>query len=245
MWYPKYRGDTMKNEFGYVNNHVVIKSVCRGERVNILVDYDTFEKLKFYKGTVHVTKAKSGIMYAYLQWQVKKKRLTIQLHHVVMGKPDKGYVVDHKNRNGLDDRRCNLHIIPEMNNHWNVSLEGREQNGNHSTGHLHISYVNFKGKMVYRVRISRDYKDYHIGHFDNLDEAINERDIALDKLNEGVYPSKKTSSGVKHIVKARNGWRFAINKKDEKFTSGLFRTIEEAIEFKEQYFRYKEQEVTE
>jgi hypothetical protein len=181
MWYNMSRGDIVKNSYYIENGVCFINGVCRGEQVEILVDLDILDKLKFHSSTIHVTKTKSGGMYAYLQWQVQRKRLTTQLHHVIMGLPEKGFVVDHKNRNGLDNRRDNLHIISEMENHWNTSLGGKSQNGKHSTGHRNISYGKFNRKMCYRVKVLRNGKEQHLGFFDKLDDAIKARDTYLNQ----------------------------------------------------------------
>lgn len=44
---------------------------------------------------------------------------TAYLHHDVMGAPPKGMVVDHINRNRLDNRRCNLRFASRTQNRVN------------------------------------------------------------------------------------------------------------------------------
>lgn len=44
---------------------------------------------------------------------------TVYLHHDIIGKPPEGMVVDHINRNRLDNRRCNLRFVSRTQNRVN------------------------------------------------------------------------------------------------------------------------------
>lgn len=41
---------------------------------------------------------------------------TVYLHHFVIGRPDRGFVIDHINGNGLDNRRANLQLTTRSRN---------------------------------------------------------------------------------------------------------------------------------
>lgn len=43
----------------------------------------------------------------------------ILMHHLVIGKPDEGYVTDHINRNRLDNRKENLRFVTRSENNYN------------------------------------------------------------------------------------------------------------------------------
>lgn len=45
---------------------------------------------------------------------------SIFLHKIIMGKPPKGFVTDHINRNKLDNRRCNLRFLTYRMNTLNT-----------------------------------------------------------------------------------------------------------------------------
>lgn len=58
------------------------------------------------------------------------RKTTVRMHRVIMGDIPKGLVVDHINRNGLDNRRANLRIVSKNQNQWNRSVtKGRKYKG--------------------------------------------------------------------------------------------------------------------
>ena len=77
-----------------------------------MVDDDIFEIAKDFQWGVF----KKG-KYLYAVSYPKNKR--IFLHHLVAGKPKKGFVVDHINHNTLDNRRENLRVVTLLQNRLN------------------------------------------------------------------------------------------------------------------------------
>lgn len=55
-----------------------------------------------------------GYPMAYVNGKVRK------LHHLVLGKPQDGYEIDHLNRNKLDARTANLKVVKHIENMQNV-----------------------------------------------------------------------------------------------------------------------------
>lgn len=94
-----------------------------------------------------------------------KNRSTIYMHRVIMErmlgrKLRKGEYVDHKNRNGLDNRECNLRLCTQSQNNANTKINKRNKSG--------CRGVSFnKEKQKWRVQIQRE----HLGYFSNLEEA--------------------------------------------------------------------------
>ena len=72
---------------------------------------------------------------------------------------EKGYVIDHINRNTIDNRICNLRKISKQQNHFNTSNKGYNL----------VKNGFYKGK--YRSRIMIDYKNIELGYFNTEEEA--------------------------------------------------------------------------
>lgn len=93
-------------------------------------------------------------------------RRTISMHRMIVGDVPKGRVVDHINRNKLDNRRANLRVITQSENCKNLSPESHaRKRGKHPPG---LSLNCGKWQVVTRQggRIT-----WH-GTFDSQTEAI-------------------------------------------------------------------------
>ena len=100
------------------------------------------------------------------------KRATL-LHRVIMG-AEKGYVVDHINHEILDNRKCNLRVVTQVENNMNKRLDRR----NTST----VKGVSwFQANQRWSAYITVKRKKVHLGYFDTLEEAKNERLKAEEK----------------------------------------------------------------
>ncbi len=113
---------------------------------------------KLVKDGVYVSK--SG---AFLYVRVKPKKQF--LHRFITHAP-KGKVVDHINRNTLDNRRENLRVVTIQENLWN------QRRGSNKTGHTGVS-IAYKGK--YSAQIKVNYKKIHLGIFNTIAEALRAR----------------------------------------------------------------------
>lgn len=74
---------------------------------------------------------------------------TVRLHHLIVGKPPKGSVTDHINRNKLDNRRENLRITSQKINASNSALVDKARYYCWDTGRKRWM-VKFKGKYIGR-----------------------------------------------------------------------------------------------
>ena len=80
-------------------------------------------------------------------------------------KPSKGKVVNHINGNKLINTESNLRICTYSENNYNIGLRA-----DNSSGHKGVSW--YKKENKWRVTITKDGKQYRIGCFDNLEDAI-------------------------------------------------------------------------
>jgi HNH endonuclease/AP2 domain len=79
-----------------------------------IVSPEDFEKVSHYKW--HLI----GERNKYASTKINKKN--VMLHHLIIGKPEEGMVVDHINGNGLDNRRENLRHASKKQNSQNRSV---------------------------------------------------------------------------------------------------------------------------
>lgn len=87
------------------------------------------------------------------------------LHRLITEAP-KGKVVDHINRNTLDNRKSNLKVCTIQENLRN------QKRPNNKTGHTGVA-VHPSGK--YTAQIKHNYKKVHLGVFKTIKEAVKAR----------------------------------------------------------------------
>ena len=93
---------------------MIIESKVHGI-IKVKIDKEDLEKCS--KLTWHYAKNKDS---KYIQSRIKDKM--VKLHRFVMDINDKNLVVDHINRNPLDNRKSNLRICSYKENSFNKSI---------------------------------------------------------------------------------------------------------------------------
>ena len=102
-------------------------------------------------------------------------RRTIRMHRVVLGlEPKDKRISDHRNHNGLDNRRENLRIATRLQNQQNR----KSQKGISIYKGVHWDNINKK----WRSQIQQNYKRFHLGEFETEIEAAKSYDVAARKL---------------------------------------------------------------
>ena len=139
-----------------------------------IVDAEDFEKLKMYKWC----SVKMG-----QNWYAKTFRTDgthLSMHRLITNAP-KHLVVDHRDHNGLNNRKDNLRLCTPAQNQYNT----RPRPG----GTSRHKGVHFDKKIKkYRALINHKSKRYHIGCFINEDDAARAYDRkAIELFGEFAY----------------------------------------------------------
>lgn len=122
-----------------------------------LVDDEDYNRLSQFKWRVQKSGNRPDAFYAVRNITIKKRRTTIQMHRQII-KPPPGLEIDHKNNNGLDNRRANLRICTRSQNMANSRGSSRR-------------FSSFKGVSFHpqfkkwRAIITQNKKNQHLGFF--------------------------------------------------------------------------------
>ena len=92
------------------------------------------------------------------------KREIQRMHWVIKGKPARGFVVDHKNKDGLDNRRKNLRVCTIAQNGMN-----RGKNKNNTSGYKGVVWFSRDKKWTAQITVNK--KNKRLGYFENIKEA--------------------------------------------------------------------------
>ena len=100
-----------------------MKEIILTKGKTALVDDDVYEQIKHLKWYAsEVARKGSGKFYARHKYtESLNNQKTLYLHHFVMGRPEKGLVIDHINGNPLDNRRENLRVTTYRRNSRNCA----------------------------------------------------------------------------------------------------------------------------
>jgi hypothetical protein len=95
----------------------IIESPKHGKHT-VLIDEEDWEKVSQYKWRLQAGKQKNEF---YAKTEVRhqhQRQQTLMLHRLIMDPPS-GFIVDHQNHNGLDNRKSNLRICTVGQNNAN------------------------------------------------------------------------------------------------------------------------------
>ena len=140
-----------------------------------IVDDEDYDKLNKFKW--QAVKKKSDIFYA-VRWQGKT---TIAMHQQILYTP-KGAQTDHRNHNGLDNRKCNLRLCTPAENQWN---QKPRQGISKYKGVCRLKGKMHKGKQYkdkWRAYIKMHQKTRGLGSFQNEIDAAKAYDKAAKEL---------------------------------------------------------------
>lgn len=104
--------------------------------------------------------------------------ISVRMHHLIIGTPTGGLVIDHINRNRMDNRRSNLRIITPTQNTMNSGVSS-----NSSTGYKGVYKESRKNRPPFKSQILSNGKFTYIGSFHNAEDAARAYDTKAKELN--------------------------------------------------------------
>lgn len=136
--------------------NLIVQSKKHGQ-FKIILDDDDYLLLKDKSIYIH----KIG-KYFYARANPEK----IHIHRLITQCP-KGLVVDHINRDTLDNRKNNLRVCTIQENLRN------QKRSNNKTGYTGVTVHKQTGKYTAQIKVN--YKKIHLGLFDTIKEALSAR----------------------------------------------------------------------
>lgn len=160
------------NEYEIVDNYVIIRITNKkGETHQTYVDLDDLQKLIDLNYSWHLFWSKTTKSY-YVKTSIrftddnnKRKGNTLYLHRLILPSSKEMYI-DHINHDTLDNRKDNLRIVTNSENHAN--RENRP-NINSTTGIRNVTYDNRNNK--YMVQVWDGKKNIILGRYKSLKKA--------------------------------------------------------------------------
>lgn len=127
-----------------------------------IVDNEDYDKL--IVKTWRAARKKNGTCYAVHDVRTEDGKVIKLLMHREVLQAQSGSIVDHVNRNGLDNRRQNLRFVTNSQNCWNrIGVQ------NTTSKYKGVSWD--RRRIKWRAKIVHNGKIYHIGRFDSEEEA--------------------------------------------------------------------------
>lgn len=121
----------------------------------IIIDDEDYNKIKKYKWYVYKN---NNCFYT-----ISETKPGIRMHRLIMS-AKKGQIVDHINRNGLDNRKCNLRLCSIAENSRN-----KKKPKTNTSGYKGVSFKKSHNKWQATIKVNKKIK--HLGYFDNPKKA--------------------------------------------------------------------------
>jgi hypothetical protein len=142
------------------------------------VDDEDFERLNKLKWNAD----KAGdTWYATRLEQKNYKRTKFKMHRFILGITDSKILVDHKDRNGLNNQKSNLRIATRSQNNAN-----RKSGKNAKSKYLGVTIKKYKNSTYYHATMTFNQKRIHIGSYKTEEEAARAYD-KVAKINHGEF----------------------------------------------------------
>lgn len=212
----------------------------KGEVVNhAIVSEEDFERVMEWKW--HQSKVRDK---TYAMNKINKK--TWSLHHFIMGKPHAGMIIDHKNSNGLDNRRENIRFATSKQNGQNRIVKATETSTSPYIGvskiqgidKFEVSCGNYRlgrfedevqGALMYDVCAFIVYGehaktngliDYDVAIECKLEDILVKSVVRQDKLPACIY-IRNYKGNIKYYASTQYG--------QNRYKSNYFKNVEDAV----------------
>lgn len=148
------------NVYTFYEDYVIGKCFDGQE---FIVDINDYELIKDYKWHIDI------YGYALSKIDYKGKKKTIKMHRLIMNILDDDTVeVDHINRNGADNRRCNLRFADRSLQTINTGLSSRNKSGVKG-----VYWMNSAQKWAAQIKANQT--SYYLGCYNTIEEAAKVR----------------------------------------------------------------------
>jgi hypothetical protein len=128
-----------------------------------IVDDDDFERVCIFRWCYY------GDGYAARGYRENGKVRIVRLHHMIIGNPRPGFLVDHINGNRLDNRKSNLRFVTNQQNIFNSQKRQLIISGGNSSKYKGVTWMTDSNK--WRNRITLGGREFHLGVFESEQEA--------------------------------------------------------------------------
>lgn len=121
-----------KNEYIFKGKTTIILCPTKNDEtfVKVYIDTEDYDKVKDFYWRIHTTKGYPCASISKYNEEDKRYSSKVFLHSIVKGnKYDEGYLVDHKDRNKLNNRKKNLRYVTIYGNNKNKSKDKRNTSG--------------------------------------------------------------------------------------------------------------------
>jgi len=154
-----------------------MKYITLNNKEKTKLDDEDYIKFGLYKWTSSKDKSGDTRQVRRINLGYKKSKM-VQLHRVIM-KAKKGQIVDHINRDTLDNRKINLRICNKSQNGMN-----RPANKNSKSGIKGVSWCVRDNRWTAHIskKIDGKYKQKSLGNFKIKEEAASAYNKAAKEL---------------------------------------------------------------
>lgn len=201
VWKFKDVGCFCKRHYQEMYRHGEVRDVGRRKK-NKFVVKDEIVEIHFDKGEIALIDREDLEKVQQLYWGLtaqgyihsKFEGRMVRLHLYLLDFPDS--IVDHINRNKLDNRKCNLRLCTHKENSRNRKILKRNTSG--FTG---VYFDKPSGKWRARIKVGR--KNIHLGYFEKFEDAIEARKFGELKYFGDFAPNVDAEFRERAVTKIR------------------------------------------